>query len=452
MRRSGTSYALRVAALAVGLLVSPWGAGTSAAQQPDDPPVVTDTPGVAAGDVAQPGGTAVTACPTDYVTATNSDHVTAGRATAWLFFAWAKGSNEYLGLTWTRTSLQESPAGTWSMVASCWETAEPAAVGLDAARLEELAVTAEQGKSNCLVVVRDGKLAGEWYFNGTNEHAQHVTASASKSYTSTLVGIAQDDGDLDIDESASTWIPEWRGTPAEAVTVRDLLANASGREWNLLLDGGLIASQDQTAYAVGLQQLHEPNTVWEYNNPAIQTLQRVLESATGQDVIEFARERLLEPLGMTQTTMSTDPSGNATMYQGVFSTCRDMALFGQLMLDHGRWDGEQIVSSEWVDEATGQASTELNNAYGYLWWLNRPGTIIRPLSQWVDDPGITTGPLVPGAPADMYWALGAGNQIIQVDPGTDTVVVRLGTLELQPVPPTFGMEEGSAVTEAVIGE
>jgi hypothetical protein len=104
-----------------------------------------------------------------------------------------------------------------------------------------------------------------------------------------------------------------------------------------------------------------------------------------------------------------------------------------------------------VDEATGRPSTKLNAAYGYLWWLNRPGTIVRPLSQWVYAPGITKGPLFPSAPASMYWALGAGNQVIQVDPGSDTVVVRLGTLELQPTPPTFGQKEASTVvTKAVI--
>lgn len=334
---------------------------------------------------------------------------------------------------------------------SPWEKVKPAAVGLDAKKLEEIAATAELGKSNCLVVVRHGKLAGEWYFRGTNKNTAQETASISKSFSSTLVGIAQRDGDLRIGQSASTWIPEWKGTPAEAVTVRDLLSNDSGREWSLALDGQMIRSPDWTSFGIGLQQTRPPGTVWEYANTSIQTLQRVLQNATGRDVKEFAEQRLYEPLGMTHTTLNVDGAGNAEMFMGVQSTCRDMARLGVLMLNRGKWNGEQIVSRKWVERATGRPSTKLNAAYGYLWWLNHPGTIIRPLSQWIYDPGITTGPLFPSAPARMFWALGAGNQVIQVDPASDTVVVRLGILELLPQPPTFGQKEASTVvTEAVI--
>jgi CubicO group peptidase (beta-lactamase class C family) len=344
----------------------------------------------------------------------------------------------------------ESSSGA-SNPGTTWETVKPAAVGLDAKKLQEIASLAEAGKSNCLVVVRHGKLAGEWYFRGTDQNTTQEVASETKSFASTLVGIAQDHGNLRIGKSASTWIPQWKGTPAEAVTVRDLLSNDSGRQWSLALDGSMISSRDWTSFGVGLQQSHAPGTIWEYANTAIQTLQRVLQNATGQEVTAFAQQRLFKPLGMTHTKMSTDSSGNAEMFLGVQSTCRDLARYGELMLNRGQWNGKQIVSRKWVDEATGRPSTKLNAAYGYLWWLNRPGTIVRPLSQWVYAPGITKGPLFPSAPASMYWALGAGNQVIQVDPGSDTVVVRLGTLELQPTPPTFGQKEASTVvTKAVI--
>ena len=94
-----------------------------------------------------------------------------------------------------------------------WQKVAPAAVGLDAAKLAQIAAQARQGKSNCLVVVRDGKLAGEWYFRGTGPDTTQDVFSATKSFASTLVGIAQDDGDLRIGESASRWIPQWKGTP-----------------------------------------------------------------------------------------------------------------------------------------------------------------------------------------------------------------------------------------------
>lgn len=331
----------------------------------------------------------------------------------------------------------------------------PAAAGLDAGKLDAIAARAKKGKSNCLAVVRNGEMAGEWYFHGTGPDTAQNIFSATKSVTSTLVGIAQDDGDLRIGDSASKWIPEWRGTPAQAVTVRDLLSMDSGREWSVRTDYlQLLRARDRTDFAVGLKQQRAPGQVWAYNNAAVQTLQRVLRQATGQDVATYARTRLFAPLGMGRTRMTADRAGNAQMFMGVQSTCRDLARFGSLLLDRGRSGGRQIVSARWVQEATGRSSTRLNAAYGYLWWLNRPGTLAGPLSATdlgaAGHPRTIQGPLVHGAPQDMFWALGLGNQLVQVDPGSRTVVVRLGTAEARPRPPTFGPAEASkVVTEAV---
>ncbi len=314
------------------------------------------------------------------------------------------------------------------------------------------------GKSNCLVVVRDGRLAGEWYFRGTNPNSTQDVFSVTKSISSTLVGIAQDDGDLRVGDRASKWIPEWRGTPADAVTVRNLLSNDSGREWSPAIDYvQLLRAADRTAFAVGLAQSQPPGKVWAYNNSAIQTLQRVLAGATGQEVTTFAKQRLFDAIGMTHTMMTKDRAGNAQMFEGVRSTCRDLARFGLLMLDHGKWGDRQVVSSSWVDAATGRASSKLNAGYGYLWWLNRPGVHADPLAavslDGARNPTEAHGQIAPGAPADMYWALGLGNQVVQVDPGTKTVVVRLGTAEPRPQPPTFGPAAASkVVTDAVVAK
>ena len=142
------------------------------------------------------------------------------------------------------------------------------------------------------------------------------------------------------------------------------------------------------------------------------------------------------------------------MYMGLRSTCRDMARFGSLFLARGEWNGTRIVSAKWVQEATGAPSTPLNAAYGLLWWLNRRGRIAGPLAATslagAADHGSRPAGSRPGAPADMYWALGLGNQLIQVDPGSRTVVVRLGAAGARPQPPTFGPPEASrVVTEAV---
>jgi CubicO group peptidase (beta-lactamase class C family) len=357
------------------------------------------------------------------------------------------------------SALAVSPAGAAApapVPGTTWAKVKPAAAGLDAAVLDRIARTAEQGKSNCLVVVRGGRLAGEWSFRGSGPASTQEVFSATKSITSTLVGIAQDDGALRIDDPASRWIPQWRGTASAGVTVRDLLSNDSGRAWSPAIDYvQLITAPDRTAFAVALGQTSPPGTVWAYNNSAIQTLQRVLQAATGQDVRTFANRRLFGPLGMTATAMTTDRAGNAQTFMGVRSSCRDMARFGVLMLNRGRWGRRQVVSARWVQQATGRPSTKLNAAYGYLWWLNRKGhvaaspLVATSLAQ-AQDPAVADGRLVPHAPSDLYWALGLGNQLVQVDPGSGTVVVRLGTGEPRPQPPTFGPAEASrVVTDAV---
>jgi CubicO group peptidase (beta-lactamase class C family) len=333
----------------------------------------------------------------------------------------------------------------------------PAAVGLDAGKLDELARTAAVGKSNCLAVARDGKLAGEWYFNGTGPDTTQDVFSVTKSVTSTLIGMQADAGKVRVADRADRWIPEWKRTASAPVTVRDLLSNDSGRSWSLVQDYfQLIRSPDKTAFAVGLGQAAPPGTVWAYNNSAIQTLERVLVGTMGRDVVAAARRRLFEPIGMTHSTLSTDASGHVLTFTGLHTTCRDLLRFGSLFLNDGEWNGKRIVSADWVRRATGRSSTRLNSAYGYLWWLNRRGRIAGPLAavslSGAANQTVGRGKLVPGAPADTFWALGLGNQVVQVDPGTRTVVVRMGSGESRPEPPTFGPADAAkVVTEAVTG-
>jgi CubicO group peptidase (beta-lactamase class C family) len=340
---------------------------------------------------------------------------------------------------------------------TAWQLVRPAAVGLSTAKLRQIAAQAGRAESNCLLVARYGKIAGEWYFRGTGHDTTQNVFSVTKSITSVLVGIALDEGDLRISDSASRWIPQWRGTPAAVVTIRDLLSNDSGRQWSLESDyGALIRASDRTAFAVGLRQAHRPGTVWAYNNAAVQTLQRVLQNATGQDVGTFAKVHLFRPTGMDHTTMTGDGAGNVQTFEGVESTCRDMARFGQLMLNRGRWGNSRVVSSAWVQQSTGRSSTKLNAAYGYLWWLNRRGVLAGPLAPMslrrAENPATRRTRLVPGAPGEVYWAIGLGNQIIQIDPASRTVVVRLGMVQVQPRQPTFGPAQAArVVTEAVTG-
>jgi CubicO group peptidase (beta-lactamase class C family) len=332
-----------------------------------------------------------------------------------------------------------------------WERGDAAELGFDPEVLDQLAADAEANESNCVVVVRHGRIAAEWYWNGTDAQTAQEIFSTTKSVTSTLVGIAQADGDLDVADRAAEYIPEWEGTDSADVTVEDLLANDSGRHWENVVDDIAQVTQqgDRTGYAIGLGQDVPPGERWAYNNTAIQTLDAVVETATGVLTRDFASERLFEPTGMADSEMTPDPAGNTNTFFGMQSTCEDLARFGYLFLRQGTWDGTEVVPADWVEAATGAPSQDLNAGYGYLWWLNRVG----PQPGLGNGTGAATeeaaeGQAVPDAPEDMYWALGLGGQVVQVDPGSDTVVVRLGSGNLSP---TYGNHDTARfVTEALV--
>ena len=326
-----------------------------------------------------------------------------------------------------------------------WEVASPAEAGLDAEALEAMVAAAERAGSQCLVVTRDGRLVGEWYWDGFDAERAREVYSVTKSITSTLVGIAQDRGLLDVDDRASDYVDEWKGTASEDVTIRNLVSNDSGRFHDFATDYVQMASQaeDKTAFSIALGQQHAPGSTWVYNNAAIQTLDAVLEEATGMPTGDFADEALFEPLGMA-TTIRRDGAGNTLTFMGAQATCRDLARFGLLFLRDGEWDGEQVVSEAWVAEAT-RPSQELNPAYGFLWWLNRGG-----------DAGVATGdssgePTPAGvAPASSFAALGLHNQLLGVFPPSGLVATRLGEAS-GPDGSSFGLGELAAGLRAATG-
>lgn len=328
-----------------------------------------------------------------------------------------------------------------------WPVRTPASLGLRGRAIERGAAEARRLDSTCFAVLRNGKLAREWNW-GTRRDVPREVFSITKSVTSTLVGIAVRDGDLRLDDTVSTYVPEWRGTPSESVTVRNLVSNDSGRFWSMQSDyRDLLAARNRTAYAIGLAQQYAPGSAWAYNNAAIQVLEPVLEKATGMPVATFARTRLFEPLGMTHSSLITDRLDAAMVFYGLRTTCLDLARFGSLYLGTGKVDGTRLLARSYVKRAVGRSSTAHNAAYGYLWWLNRPGLLRGPTDP-VDAQGQpltqVTGQLAPFAPANLYAALGFGGQVLLVDPSTRTMVIRLG-LPAQPGEEAYGFVKAATV-------
>ncbi len=306
-----------------------------------------------------------------------------------------------------------------------WEIDAPEAHGFDPVKLQEAADWAEHPdskESDSLIVIQDGYIVLERYWNGMDQYTPKQVWSVTKSFASTLVGIAQYQGFLDINEPVANYIPEWAGTESESVTIRNLLSGDSGRFWDFKGDFFVLfgwTPDDVTQFAIERGQQYEPGNTWQYNQMAMQCLDRVMSVATGQSTVSFAQEYLFDPLGMAHTIAELDPTGQMLLPWGISATARDMARLGHLWLNGGMWNGEQILSPEYIEEAT--SPNEVNPAYGYMWWLNPDGGWIQSVTLEPQE-----GKYLPDAPPDIFTAAGSGGQMIMVSPSENMVIVRQG--------------------------
>ena len=267
------------------------------------------------------------------------------------------GSDSESGASDSPTSATTEPAtekASYTTPGATWDRGDAEDAGFDQAKLDALAKDAEAAGSTCMFVTQDGKLVADYYFNGAGEHDAQEVWSATKSVSSTLVGIAQSEGLLSIEDPAYEFIPEWSTGDAAKVTVKDLLSNDSGRHYDFETDYQKMAVQaaDKNQFSIDLPKDAAPGVEWFYNNSAIQTLSEVLEKTVPVDPVDYAAEKLLKPIGMADSEMTRDSTGSVLTFMGLHSTCPDMARFGMLFLNSGKWGDTQVVPEEWVKEAT----------------------------------------------------------------------------------------------------
>lgn len=305
--------------------------------------------------------------------------------------------------------------------AADWPTATPAQAGMDPAIVAEALAYAGAHNSTGVVVVKGGKIVAEQYWQGWGEHRSESIYSSSKSITSTLVGLAIQDGFIrSVDQSASDFVPQWKGTPKEAITIRHMLSMSSGLK--VIQAAGPGVAGDIFADAAAAPLEHAPGTHWAYNTPVYRMLVRIVEIATREPAQSYMERRLLKPLGMADTRWLTSPTPSGGLnYFFIAASPRDMARFGLLAARKGRWNGKPVVPAAWFAEAT-KRSQEMNQAYGYLWWLNGQPSRLAPGGRG----GVIEGQMWPQCPPDMFAALGAQDKKIYVVPSLDLVVVRHG--------------------------
>ncbi len=295
---------------------------------------------------------------------------------------------------------------------STWDTEDPAALGWCTDQLAPLLSFLEESNTKAFLVLKDGKMVIEEYFGTFTTDSVWYWASAGKSLTAFLVGRAQQEGMLDINEPTSEYLGTgWTSlTPEqeEAITVWHQLTMTSGLD-----DSSDLDCTDPAC----LTYLTAPGTRWSYHNAPYTLLDGVLQNATGMALNTFLFTRLTLTTGLNGLYV---PVGYNNVF---FSRARSMARFGLLMQGGGAWDGTPVLSDMAYYDAMITPSQNLNEAYGYLWWLNGQESFMLPGLQFAFN-----GPLMTNAPMDVYAAMGKNGQIINVSPSQGLVVVRMGNL------------------------
>ena len=304
-----------------------------------------------------------------------------------------------------------------------WETIEPAAAGFNPGKLASATTDMLAADSDTVLVLRKGRIAAELYKSGSTATSAYELASAAKSVLSVLVGIAIDLGKIkSVDQKAYDFIPQWVGTPKDAITIRHLLTMTSGVNFEGLkvrnIDG------DQFAINAAASLKDAPGTHWAYNTPMFHLLYHVVERAVGEPFANFAQRVLLGPIGVQNWSWLTNQghgeNGPVTNYYSASCSARDLARFGLFALRGGRWKDRQLVDAAYFKASISPSQT-LNPAYGYLWWENA-GLGYEALS------GGGAEHIFGDVPADTFGALGFGGQVAIQVPSLDLVVVRQGPL------------------------
>lgn len=293
--------------------------------------------------------------------------------------------------------------GAPSSIDDGWEIASPDSVGMDGAQLCTIAARLEQQATavHSVVVIRHGKLVFEQYFPGYDQPwgqtdgqyeftatTKHDMRSVTKSVTSLLVGIAIDRKLIaGVDEPVLKFFPDTAAVKQpgwDAITLRHLLTMSSGIKWDEALawtdpknDGPhLVSEADPIGYVLARPVVAPPDVLWTYNGGGTELLGNILEHVSGKPLEAFAREALFQSLGITDVEWKAYKNGKIAAAAGLRLRPRDAAKIGQLVHNRGQWNGQQVVSADWIAQsitprfqAVGYFGGTL--FYGYQWWMGR---------------------------------------------------------------------------------
>lgn len=273
-----------------------------------------------------------------------------------------------------------------------------------------------------LLIIKDDEIRFEQYYLGASEETRWLSMSVAKSFISALLGIAIEEGLIEsIEESVTQYVPSLAGSAYDGVRIKDILQMSSGARWNedysdpdsdigrfglVFATGGSLND-----FAATLEREREPGTFNLYNSTDTQVLGMLLANVTGKTIASYMQDKLWQPLGMEYDAYwLTDDTGMEMAFGGLNATLRDYAKLGRLYLNHGYWEGQQIVPEAWVKASTTPDAPHLMPGenpqsdypmgYGYQWWIME-------------------------GDESAYSAIGVYNQFIYVNPTQNVVIVKL---------------------------
>ena len=297
------------------------------------------------------------------------------------------------------------------LTGSDWETVSPSSLGWDVSKTDSLYSFLSSTNTKAFLVLKDGKIAIEKYFGSFTKDSVWYWASAGKSLTAVLVGIAKQEGKINLYDSTSKYLsPGWTFlSPSQEGRIKVIhqLTMTTG------LDDGV--TDPYCTLPACLIYKAEPGNRWAYHNAPYTLLDNVIESATGLNMNQFLQQKLRPSTGINGLYLKNG-------YNNVFySNARSMARFGLLMLNKGKWNSTAVITDTAYYRDMVNTSQNLNLSYGYLWWLNGKESYMLPQSQFV-----FPGGFAPDAPENMFAAIGKNGQLVNVVPGENLVMIRMG--------------------------
>jgi CubicO group peptidase (beta-lactamase class C family) len=233
--------------------------------------------------------------------------------------------------------------------------------------LEALLKRAEETHSDAVVVMHKGELVGVWRF-GKPKQLIH-TMSVTKSIVNLAIGKLITDGLMtSVNEAVCTFYPEWKQGRKKNITLRHLLNHTSGIQQASQTTEEIYASPDFVQLALCAELAHDPGSYWEYNNKAVNLLPSIVERVSREKFDSFMAGRIFKPLGIREFEWAKDSVGNSQGMAGLVLFPEDLAVLGQLVLNKGHWQGEQIIEPRWL-EMTMTPLSQTQRRFGLLWWL-----------------------------------------------------------------------------------